>query len=444
LHPPTSIAPPPDRTKLLNDVQAAKNRAYRVAWALRNPSPEAGYNLRKDPSLGWIAVSAEDDPPDHPVNVPSGIPIFAPGPGGKPVQVSAYPQYEIPITMCPMNSPPYVPYQCDPNTQGSVTFKIRYTVASLPYQRPGYVVPALAITKVFPQSGPITGGTQVHLSVAGGSATDMTVSFNGVTPPLARCLNPDCWFTTPPYTKPGPAKIVVTAPGASPLVPRVSSSPSEFTYTPTAELASFGHSSTDPGEYLVSLDGNAPSNGALIELKGGNSNVVSVPQTVTVRGVAAQVPLTFLPVPKDEPVTLTATYLGRTIPLNVTAPAWPAISISIAPGNTGAQAMVTVKLGVRAPAGGAAVTLSSSDPATIANASNPIAPGGYMATFPLVAHVSGQIVRGHMVIPPKHVTLTATYTYTGASTAISTVVPFRQPRCAIDDSACQGGAPEKQ
>jgi pimeloyl-ACP methyl ester carboxylesterase len=111
--------------KLRKAVATAKTRAYQVAWALRNPDPAAAYKFRS--SLGWIAVSGEDDPPARPVNVPSGIPIFAAD--GK-TQVSAYPQYELQVTICPTTAPPYVPHQCAPGAAGSVPFQIRYAIAS--------------------------------------------------------------------------------------------------------------------------------------------------------------------------------------------------------------------------------------------------------------------------------------------------------------------------
>jgi len=49
-------------------VDAALDRAYDVAWALRGP---AAHRAIARPSLGWIAVSAEDDNAHRPVNVPA-------------------------------------------------------------------------------------------------------------------------------------------------------------------------------------------------------------------------------------------------------------------------------------------------------------------------------------------------------------------------------------
>lgn len=57
-----------DSGDLTWSVGQAVQRAYRVAWALRGPVP---HRQAQRPGLGWIAVSAEDDPPHRPVNVPS-------------------------------------------------------------------------------------------------------------------------------------------------------------------------------------------------------------------------------------------------------------------------------------------------------------------------------------------------------------------------------------
>jgi len=45
-------------------------RAYKVAWALRGP---VSHRRAERDALGWIAVTAEDDPPDRPVNVGSAL-----------------------------------------------------------------------------------------------------------------------------------------------------------------------------------------------------------------------------------------------------------------------------------------------------------------------------------------------------------------------------------
>ncbi len=53
---------------VIGAVRLALDRAYGVAWALRGPVSQR-VALRSE--LGWIAVSAEDDTPHRPVNVPT-------------------------------------------------------------------------------------------------------------------------------------------------------------------------------------------------------------------------------------------------------------------------------------------------------------------------------------------------------------------------------------
>ena len=114
-------------------VQNAVTRAYQVAWALHRSDIPASYQLRN--SLGWIAVSGEDDPPIRPVNVPSGLPVVSPSTGQ---QVSSYPQFDFDVWMCPLLdpsgqnfAPPFEPYSCQQGAPGAVPFTIRYSIASL-------------------------------------------------------------------------------------------------------------------------------------------------------------------------------------------------------------------------------------------------------------------------------------------------------------------------
>jgi pimeloyl-ACP methyl ester carboxylesterase len=62
---------PPDETRLQSSIARALDRAYTVAWALRDPNPITRAQFRASLSPGWIAVSGEDDQPDRPVNVAS-------------------------------------------------------------------------------------------------------------------------------------------------------------------------------------------------------------------------------------------------------------------------------------------------------------------------------------------------------------------------------------
>jgi pimeloyl-ACP methyl ester carboxylesterase len=55
---------------LSDAIEKSLERAYEVAWALRGP---VSHRSAVRDALGWIAVTAEDDPPDRPVNVGSAL-----------------------------------------------------------------------------------------------------------------------------------------------------------------------------------------------------------------------------------------------------------------------------------------------------------------------------------------------------------------------------------
>src|SRR5262249_53246880 len=114
----------PTAADVASATSAALDRAYNVAAALRGPYLET--DLRA--SLGWIAVSGEDDPPHRPVNV-----------GSPP-----YPQYEIPVTV------------------GGITLQTRFFIASPTLSAgvttisppPAYAVPPAVSPGVSPVSRP--------------------------------------------------------------------------------------------------------------------------------------------------------------------------------------------------------------------------------------------------------------------------------------------------
>lgn len=85
----------PPEADIRSALKIVLDRAYKVAFALRGPYPERAAIRR---SLGWIAVSGEDDSPHRPVNMPA----------------PPYPQYEIPVTV------------------GGITVQARFFIASPP------------------------------------------------------------------------------------------------------------------------------------------------------------------------------------------------------------------------------------------------------------------------------------------------------------------------
>jgi pimeloyl-ACP methyl ester carboxylesterase len=145
-----SNADPARMTAAVNSVMA---RAYAVAYALRRPDLTQYWASR--PNLHWIAVSAEDDPPARPVNVPSGIQVVGLDGIQQPM---SYPQFEQVVSTAgmPIAQPSLVP---------SIT--IRYTIASppsppaltpLPITRPIAAAP-LASAPVTSASAPLAGVT---------------------------------------------------------------------------------------------------------------------------------------------------------------------------------------------------------------------------------------------------------------------------------------------
>ena len=83
---------PASPTQSDSAVNAALDRAFTTAWALRGPLAE---RTAARAALGWIAVSGEDDMPHRPTNVP-----------GTPFE-----QYEIPVTVPATGSHPELTLQ---------------------------------------------------------------------------------------------------------------------------------------------------------------------------------------------------------------------------------------------------------------------------------------------------------------------------------------------
>lgn len=122
-------------------VNYAMARVYSVAYALRRPDLTQYWQSRA--ALKWITVSAEDDPPARPVNVPSGIQVF--GLDGTP-QPMSYPQFDQVVSLAAM---PIV----QPNQISSIT--VRYTIASPPSVSP--------VTIISPPH-PVAAGSSVALA----------------------------------------------------------------------------------------------------------------------------------------------------------------------------------------------------------------------------------------------------------------------------------------
>src|SRR5688572_11804261 len=122
-----------------------------------------------------------------------------------------------------------------------------------------------------------------------------------------------------------------------------------------------------PSTGTVSFNGSAPAAGRIVSLSSSNPSAATVPGSVTVVSSSGTFSITTLAVASSTNVTITAVYGGvtKTAILTVT-PAPPALAgITVNPTTVVATASGngTATLNQPAPAGGAVVTLSSTDPA---------------------------------------------------------------------------------
>jgi pimeloyl-ACP methyl ester carboxylesterase len=91
-----------------NAVNAALDRAFATAWALRGPVAE---RAAARAALGWIAVSGEDDMPHRPTNVPAPpfeqyeIPVTVPATGSHP-ELTLQTRFLIASPLSPAAAPP--------------------------------------------------------------------------------------------------------------------------------------------------------------------------------------------------------------------------------------------------------------------------------------------------------------------------------------------------
>ncbi len=173
---------------------------------------------------------------------------------------------------------------------------------------------------------------------------------------------------------------------------RVNSNPAPALALSTLSLSPTTVVGGNPAQGTVTLTGAAPSGGAVVAITSSNSAVASTPQNVTVAAGAtsASFSVSTAAVSASTPVTITASFGGvtRSATLTVTSANTPApvtlSSLTLTPtsvtGGNSSQGRVT--LTGAAPAGGATVSLASSN-TTVATtpASVTVAGGATSATF---------------------------------------------------------------
>jgi hypothetical protein len=143
--------------------------------------------------------------------------------------------------------------------------------------------------------------------------------------------------------------------------------PAALTAVRLAPMSIVGGKSTTGN--TVTLNGQAPAGGAVVTLSSSDPSVASVPASVTVAPGATTSPvftITTTAVAAQTPVTISATYDGvtKTAVLTVDPPVLASLRLSPATVKGGHSTVNnTVTLTGQAPTGGAAVMLTSGDPA---------------------------------------------------------------------------------
>lgn len=182
----------------------------------------------------------------------------------------------------------------------------------------------------------------------------------------------------------------------------------------------------------ASLNGPAPSGGAVVTLTSSNPGVASVPASVTVAAGASTSPsftITTTAVTSDTTVVISASYNGQTImsSLTVTSGAVAAISaVNLSPTSVvggGSTTANTVSLNAAAPQGGAVVTLVSNNAAATVPASVTVAAGATVSPqFTITTTAVTTTQTATISATYNGVTESATLTVTAAGTvALSSI-----------------------
>jgi hypothetical protein len=188
----------------------------------------------------------------------------------------------------------------------------------------------------------------------------------------------------------------------------------------------------------VTLSAAAPAGGTVVTLSSGNTAVATVPDGVTVPagGTTATFTAATNPVTTSTTVTIFATDGGTTrFAQLVVTPAATLTSLSLQPTSVpaGSSATGTVTLSAPAPAGGAVVTLSSSNTAV----TNVLA----SVTVPAGATTVGFVVTTNTVTSATVVTISATSGGVTRSATLTVVPATSLVSISLSPTSVRGGSP---
>jgi len=189
-----------------------------------------------------------------------------------------------------------------------------------------------------------------------------------------------------------------------------------------------------PSTGTLTLNGPAPAGGAVVTLSSNNTAAATVSPNVTIAANAttATFTVTTIPVSANTSATISAIYGGATQTGTLTVTAATLTSVSLNPTSVrgGSNSTGTVTLNGPAPAGGAVVTLSSSNtaaatlPASVTVAVNSRTATFTVTTIPVAANTSA--------------TMSAIYAGT-TQTASLTVAPATLNTVSLNPTSVRGG-----
>ena len=186
----------------------------------------------------------------------------------------------------------------------------------------------------------------------------------------------------------------------------------------------------------VTLNGPAPPGGAVVTLTTSDPSSTAPPATITVPGgstVSPRFTINTIPVTATAQVTITASYAGSSASNSLTVVPATLSSISVYPSTVVSGRLTTtnrVYLTGPAPAGGAVVTLTSSDP----NTATPVA----TVTVPDGATYTSFNIAAGWVGSTTTATITASYGGTSGSADL-TVIPIQLNSLSVYPSSVLGG-----
>jgi len=205
---------------------------------------------------------------------------------------------------------------------------------------------------------------------------------------------------------------------------------SNFTITPASIVGGY------PSQGNVFLTGNAPAGGATVTLTSNNTHFVQVPPTVTVTPGYSNVafPITTSFTGGTVGATITASYNNTTYLASLTVLPVAVTAVTFSPSSVpaGYSVSVTAWLSGPAPAGGASVTLVSSNPSALQVPASLIIPAGAISAATTAAALS--------VPSQESIGVTAGYNSSSVTQGV-TVTPLTLTSFGLSPLDVTGGNP---